>query len=457
MTTVFSGNSRSARSKKWVSESGWSCIKPFIATPVDAFVTGPDRSLRAVAALAALDLPAGPELVDALRTVWDRGDAVFPLDPRLPGPDPSSRARVHAPGDGDRRGRRAALDRRRARARGRRRRPGGRDQRLDREAEGRRADPRGDRGPRPRRSTSAWRSIPRATAGWPACRSPTWAASAWCSGRWSTASASTWSAARTRPPWPSAPAELGSTLTSLVPTALDRHRCVGLPVDRARRRGRPGGAAGQRRADLRAHRVGRRGGLLAGRPAPRRRGAGGRRRGAAARARPCCAATGTAPTRARADGWLPTGDLGELRADGLVVRGRRDEMIVSGGENVWPTAVEAVLDRHPAVREAAVLGRADEEWGHRVVALVVPADPARPPTLEALRAAVREELPAAAAPASSSWWTGSPAPRSASSCGSRSPGARGCVAPSGRGRCSRAGPASRSRGRSAGSSRRRRC
>ena len=96
-------------------------------------------------------------------------------------------------------------------------------------------------------------------------------------------------------------------------------------------------------------------------------------------------------------------------------------MIVSGGENVWPTVVEAVLDRHPAVREAAVVGRADEEWGHRVVALVVPADPAHPPTLEALRAAVREELPAAAAPVSSSWWTGSPAPRWASSCGSRSP------------------------------------
>ena len=74
-------------------------------------------------------------------------------------------------------------------------------------------------------------------------------------------------------------------------------------------------------------------------------------------------------------------------------------MIVSGGENVWPTTVEAVLARHPAVQEAAVVGRADEEWGHRVVALVVPADPARPPTLEALRAAVREELPAAAAPA----------------------------------------------------------
>ena len=90
------------------------------------------------------------------------------------------------------------------------------------DAEGRRADPRGDRGPRPRRSTSAWRSIRRATAGWPACRWPTWAGSAWCSGRWSTASASTWSAAPTRPPWRRHPAELGSTLTSLVPTALDR-------------------------------------------------------------------------------------------------------------------------------------------------------------------------------------------------------------------------------------------
>lgn len=82
------------------------------------------------------------------------------------------------------------------------------------------------------------------------------------------------------------------------------------------------------------------------------------------------------PTVARgaagADGWLHTGDLGRLNADGcLQVTGRRADTIVSGGENVAPTEVEAVLEEHPAVLEAAVLGRADERWGEAVTALVV--------------------------------------------------------------------------------------
>ena len=81
-----------------------------------------------------------------------------------------------------------------------------------------------------------------------------------------------------------------------------------------------------------------------------------------------------------ADGWLPTGDVGELTADGLGVRVGRGDMIVSGGENVWPEAVEAVLAA-PRGAEVAVAGRADDEWGQRVVACVVPADPAWPPTL----------------------------------------------------------------------------
>jgi O-succinylbenzoic acid--CoA ligase len=82
------------------------------------------------------------------------------------------------------------------------------------------------------------------------------------------------------------------------------------------------------------------------------------------------------PTVARgaagADGWLRTGDLGRLNADGcLQVTGRKADTIVSGGENVAPTEVEAVLEEHPAVLEAAVLGRADERWGEAVTALVV--------------------------------------------------------------------------------------
>jgi O-succinylbenzoic acid--CoA ligase len=65
---------------------------------------------------------------------------------------------------------------------------------------------------------------------------------------------------------------------------------------------------------------------------------------------------------------------------------------------VWPVAVERVLDRHPAVAAVAVVGAPDPEWGQRVVAIVVPSDPAAPPTLDALRRAVKAELPTWCAP-----------------------------------------------------------
>jgi O-succinylbenzoic acid--CoA ligase len=72
------------------------------------------------------------------------------------------------------------------------------------------------------------------------------------------------------------------------------------------------------------------------------------------------------------DGWLYTGDLGELDASGrLRIIGRRSDTIVSGGENVAPAEVEAVLLEHPAVAEAGVFARADPQWGERVVATVV--------------------------------------------------------------------------------------
>lgn len=100
-----------------------------------------------------------------------------------------------------------------------------------------------------------------------------------------------------------------------------------------------------------------------------------------------------------ADGWFPTGDAGAFDADGrLVVHGRRGDLIITGGENVWPVAVERVLETHPGVREVAVTGRADPTWGQRVVAVVVPADATDPPTLDALRDHVRRELPAFCAP-----------------------------------------------------------
>lgn len=79
-----------------------------------------------------------------------------------------------------------------------------------------------------------------------------------------------------------------------------------------------------------------------------------------------------APGALGPDGWLHTGDLGAFDDDGrLVIIGRKADTIVSGGENVAPAEVESVLLEHPAVADAAVLGRADPEWGEAVVAQVV--------------------------------------------------------------------------------------
>jgi o-succinylbenzoate---CoA ligase len=111
-----------------------------------------------------------------------------------------------------------------------------------------------------------------------------------------------------------------------------------------------------------------------------------------------CYRDGTDPKDA--EGWFRTGDAGawDPAARRLRVFGRVGDMIVTGGENVWPVAVERALAAHPQVREVAVVGRPDPEWGQRVVAVVVPTDPAEPPTLAALRDAAKAELPAYAAP-----------------------------------------------------------
>jgi o-succinylbenzoate---CoA ligase len=82
--------------------------------------------------------------------------------------------------------------------------------------------------------------------------------------------------------------------------------------------------------------------------------------------------TVVAPRALGADGWLATGDLARLGADGrLEIIGRRSDTIVSGGENVAPAEVEAVLLEHPAVSDAGVFARADPEWGEAVIAKVV--------------------------------------------------------------------------------------
>lgn len=103
--------------------------------------------------------------------------------------------------------------------------------------------------------------------------------------------------------------------------------------------------------------------------------------------------------QARDGRWFVTSDLGSIGPSGeLLVRGRADDVIITGGEKVVAAEVEAALATCAGVREAAVVGRPDAEWGELVTAVVVAADPAAAPPLADIRAHVRDRLPAYAAP-----------------------------------------------------------
>jgi malonyl-CoA/methylmalonyl-CoA synthetase len=97
-----------------------------------------------------------------------------------------------------------------------------------------------------------------------------------------------------------------------------------------------------------------------------------------------------ATREALADGWLHTGDVGEVAPDGsLAIRGRLKELIISGGFNIYPREVELALEAHPAVAEVAVAGVPSERWGEEVTAFVVAAQPV---SAEELIAHARERL-----------------------------------------------------------------
>jgi acyl-CoA synthetase (AMP-forming)/AMP-acid ligase II len=92
-------------------------------------------------------------------------------------------------------------------------------------------------------------------------------------------------------------------------------------------------------------------------------------------------------------GWLHSGDLGRIDDEGrLRMAGRAKEMFIRGGYNVYPLEVEAVLAAHPAVSQVAVVPRPDPVVGEIGVAVVVPVDPERPPSLDELRAHGRATL-----------------------------------------------------------------
>ena len=99
------------------------------------------------------------------------------------------------------------------------------------------------------------------------------------------------------------------------------------------------------------------------------------------------------------DGWFVSTDLGRIDpVRGLAVFGRVDDVAVSGGVNVPLTAVDGLLADHPGVAFAAAVALPDPSWGQRLVAVVVPRDPAHPPTLESIRAYVGARAPTAHAP-----------------------------------------------------------
>ena len=207
---------------------------------------------------------------------------------------------------------------------------------------------------------------------------------------------------------PAALAATSATLTSLVPTMLAR--CLDADIDLRRFRrilvgGAPLGADLRRRAEAAGAAVVGSYGLTEtwggvvydGRPLDgvevRLADDGEILVGGAVvmrgyRLRPADTAAALSP-----DGWLRTGDVGARAEDGaLRVVDRKRDLVVTGGVSVSPTEVEGVLRRHPGVADVAVAGAPDDEWGERVVAHVVAADPSRPPSLAELRGFAAEHL-----------------------------------------------------------------
>ena len=93
-----------------------------------------------------------------------------------------------------------------------------------------------------------------------------------------------------------------------------------------------------------------------------------------------------------ADGWFKTGDMGSLSADGyLTIAGRSKDLIITGGYNVYPKEVELALDALPGVKESAVVGVPDPDFGEAVTAVVVPAA-GQKPSEDDIIAALKDQL-----------------------------------------------------------------
>jgi O-succinylbenzoic acid--CoA ligase len=98
------------------------------------------------------------------------------------------------------------------------------------------------------------------------------------------------------------------------------------------------------------------------------------------------------------DGWFHTGDVGTIEGGRVRVIDRLKDVVITGGVNVSPTEVEAVLSRHPDVADACVVGMPDDEWGEIVMAFIVPRAGVSAPSLDELRAFGRSALSGAKLP-----------------------------------------------------------
>ena len=352
-----------------------------------------------MAELVALDLPAGPRFVDALRAVWDAGDAVLPVDPRLPRPAAERLLAALRPAAVVTTTGRTTLDG------GLPVEPG---DALVVATSGTSGEPKGvvhtrDSVVASARLTSAGRGVDPGRDRWVSCLPLAHIGGLSVVTRSLVTGTPCTVLERFDPAAVEEEARRGATLVSLVATALGRcdtsdYRSVLL-----------GGAPPP--ADLPSNVVTTYGMTETGsgcvydgralqgvelRIGDGRRGAEGE-----------ILVRGPMLLRAYRDGtdprlpggWLPTGDGGRLEEDGtLVVFGRMAEVIVTGAEKVWPTQVEEVLALHAGVAEVAVWKRPDPEWGERVVAWVVPAVGTPAPGLDELRDLVGDSLARWAAP-----------------------------------------------------------
>lgn len=349
--------------------------------------------------LVALDLPAGPGFVDALRRAWDAGDAVLPLDPRLPG---AAAARLL---DALRPARIVTPDGVHVRADGIPTEPG---DALVVATSGTTGEPKGvvhtrDSVVASAEMTSAALAVDPGRDRWVACLPLAHVGGLSVVTRSLVTGTPCTVLERFDPVAVEEEARRGATLVSLVAAVLGRTDTSGYRSVLLGGAAPPAGLPDNVVTTYGMTETGS-GCIYDGRPlsgVELRIGDGslGAEGEVLVRGPMLLRAYRDGTDPRIGDGWLPTGDSGRLEDDGtLVVFGRMAEVIVTGAEKVWPSPVEHVLAGHVGVAEVAVWKRHDPVWGERVVAWIVPEAGVPVPPLDELRDLVAARVAPWAAP-----------------------------------------------------------